>query len=63
MVTETANLEITGLNKPLSAPDDMITGVENTMLGYDKKCSNPLILGGSKTLILSLKGTDLSFCD
>jgi hypothetical protein len=62
MVRETANLEIPGLNKPLSAPDDTITGVENTMLGYDKKCSDPLVLGGSKTPVLSLKGTDLSFC-
>ena len=47
MVRETVNLEIPGLNKPLLAPDDTITGVENTMLGYDKKCSNPLVLGGS----------------
>jgi hypothetical protein len=36
MVRETANLEIPGLNKPLSAPDNTITGVENTMLGYEK---------------------------
>jgi len=62
MVTETVNLEIPGLNKPLSAPYDVITGVENTMLGYEKKCSNPLVLGGSKTPVLSLKETDLSFC-
>jgi hypothetical protein len=57
MARETANLEIPGLNKPLSAPDDTITGVENTMLGYDQKCSNSLVLGGSKTPVLSLKGT------
>ena len=48
MVTETANLEIPGLNKPLSAPDDTITGVGDTMLGYDRKCSNPLILSDPK---------------
>ena len=61
MARETANLEIPGLNKPFSTPDDTITGVENTMLGYDKKRSNPLVLGGSKTLVLSLKGTDCRF--
>ena len=60
MVTETANLEILELNKPFPVPDDTITGVGNTMLGYDRKCSNPLVLGGSKTLVLSLKGADLS---
>ena len=62
MVTETANLEIPRLNKLLSAPNDTITGVENIMLGYDRKCSNPLVFGGSKTLVLSLKGADLSIC-